>query len=203
MSRIKTQSLFRVGKIVGAALFLFCGAQQAAAIPTSVPLGCGGVFGVGGCAPYSQVIFGTGSTSGSLFEYDPVVLDYSAAGDDANVRGVVDLASGQLKAFAQGIEDGNPSTGTGGFIIAQAVDVFTLHGLSSGLVPFSMVLTANGMGSIANRFIIGRAMVSISMPGGGDVDLAEYCEGVNAPLGTSFPLLSTQSDSRGNQLRKR
>ena len=203
MSRIKTQSLFRVGKIVGAALFLFCGAQQAAAIPTSVPLGCGGVFGVGGCPPYRQVIFGTGSTGGSIYEYSPVVLDYSATGVTANVRGVVDLANGQLKVFAQGIEDGNPSTGTGGYVIADAVDVFTLHGRSSGLVSFSVVLTANGMGSIANDGYSGQATVGLGVPGGGggDFDIGVYQAGNNAPVGTPFSLLSTRQDRRGNQLR--
>ena len=211
MSHIKTQSLFRVGKIVGAALFFFCGAQQAAAIPSG-PLGCGGVFGVGGCPPYRQVIFATGTPgslfSGSLFEYDNVVLDYSVTGASAAVRGAVDLANGKLKVVAVGIEDGNPSTGVGGSIIASGTDVFTLHGTSaSGSVTFSVVLTADGAGTITNDGYSGRATVSLGVPGGGGggFDFGLYQAGDLAggfPIpGVQFALLSTMPGRQGNQLR--
>ncbi len=59
------------------------------------PLGCGGEFGVGGCAPYGQVTFGTGGNDGDLFEYDSSSFSYSAIGPTANVFGAGDLTSGQ------------------------------------------------------------------------------------------------------------
>lgn len=193
--------------VLGLAIMLF-GAQQAVAIPTG-PLSCAGDFGVGGCAPYGQVIFATGTSGlpyeGSLFEYDNVILDYSVTGASATVRGVVDLANGTLKVFASGIEDGNPSTGSGGFMIASATDVFTLQGtFPSSLATFTVVLTADGVGSIANPSYTGQATLQLGVPGGGggDFDFGQYQSGGNAPLGgASFSLLSTIQGSQGNQLR--
>lgn len=196
-----TSIILKLSMVLGSAIMLF-GAQQAAAIPTG-PLSCAGVFGVGGCAPYGQVIFGTGGNNGSLFEYDSAVLDYSVTGPSATVRGVVDLANGTLKAFASGIEDGNPSTGSGGYIIANATDVFTLHGSSaSGFATFTVVLTADGVGSIANSGYSGQVSVQLGVPGGGggDFDIGVYQAGNNAPLGASFSLLSTLQGSQGNEL---
>ena len=202
MSCITT--ILKLSSVLGSAIMLF-GAQQATATPSG-PLGCAGVFGVGGCAPYRQVIFGTGTSGspfeGSLFEYDNVVLDHSVTGATATVRGVVDLANGTLKTFASGIEDGNPSTGTGGFMIASGVDVFTLHGTSaSGSVTFSVVLTADGVGSIANPGYSGQATLQLGVPGGGGggFDFGVYQAGTNAPLGSPFSLLSTIHP--GSQLR--
>lgn len=187
--------------VLGLAITLF-GVQPAAAVPTG-PLGCGGTFGVGGCPPYGQVIFETGTSSGSIFEYEDVPLDYSATGARASVRGVVDMANGTLKAFASGIEDGNPSTGVGGYVIASATDVFTLHG-GSGLDPvtFTVMLTADGVGSIANPGYSGMASVQLGVPGGGggDFDIGVYQAGNNAPLGDQFFIFSTMQGNLGNQL---
>lgn len=211
MSRIYNSSnILKLSRALGLAMILFC-TRQAVAAPTG-PLSCAGVFGVGGCAPYGQVIFGTGSPaplSGSLFEYDNGVLDYSVTGASATVRGVVDLANGTLRAFAQGIEDGNPSTGVGGYIIASATDVFTLHSTSaSGPVTFSVVLTADGAGTITNPGYSGSAIVQLGVPGGGggDFDRGIYqagsMEGGGFPIpGVQFALLSTEQGSQGNQLR--
>ena len=61
-----------------AVVLLLC-SQHAAAVP-GPPLGCAGVFGEGGCAPYGQVIFWDGNPPpNNLFEYDSVVLDPSRA----------------------------------------------------------------------------------------------------------------------------
>jgi len=196
--------LLRAARVLSAALLFFAG-QQAVASPSG-PLGCGGTFGVGGCAPYAQVIYGIDSNSGgggvgSLFEYDNVILDYSVTGPTAAVRGVVDLASGSLKAFASGIEDGNVSTGSGGLVIASGTDVFTLHGLpGSGPIAFSVVLTANGTGNIANDGYSGQATVQLGKigGGGGSFDSGVFQSGNNAPLGSQFSILSTIS---GQQLK--
>lgn len=190
-----------LSRVLGLVIMLF-GAQQAAAIPSG-PLGCGGVFGVGGCAPYGQLNWGTGGNDGSLFEYDSSVLAHSVTGPDATVFGAVDLASGRLKVYAQGLEDGNPSTGTGGYMIASATDVFTLHGAStSGFATFTVVLTANGVGSIANPGYSGQVQLGLGIPGGGggDFDGGVYQSGNNAPTGTLFSLLSTLPGSQGSQL---
>jgi hypothetical protein len=184
MSHIKKAALLFLS-------FSFC-AQPAAASPVP-PLSCTGVFGVGGCAPYGEVVFGTGGIDGSLFEYDDVVLDYSVTGPTASVRGIVDLANGLLGTYASGIEDGNPSTGTGGFMISTGADVFTLHSAAPGPVTFSVVLTADGIGSIANPGYSGQVTVQLGVPGGGGggFDFGVFQAGNNAPLGTGFPLVST------------
>ena len=198
-------TIVKLGRILGPFILLF-GAQQAAAVPTP-PLSCAGVFNVGGCAPFGQVIYGTGTAgnlfSGSLYEYDDVVLDYSVTGASATVRGVVDLASGKLRVFAEGIEDGNPSTGVGGFIIASATDVFTLHSAATGPVTFSVVMTADGAGTITNPGYSGQATLQLGVPGGGagDFDIGQYQSGVFPIPDVEFALLSTLQGSQGNQLR--
>lgn len=188
-------TIVKLGRILGPFILLF-GAQQAAAVPTP-PLSCAGVFNVGGCAPFGQVIYGTGTAgnlfSGSLYEYDDVVLDYSVTGASATVRGVVDLASGKLRVFAEGIEDGNPSTGVGGFVIASATDVFTLHSAATGPATFSVVMTADGAGTITNPGYSGQATLQL----GGDFDSGVYQSGVFPIPDVEFALLSSQ----GNQLR--
>lgn len=207
MSYISNNSIIKLTRVLGSAIIIFS-SQQAAASPTG-PLDCGGFFGVGGCAPYGQVIFDTGShapLSGSLFEYDDVILDYGITGASAHVRGVVDLASGTLKVVAEGIEDGNPSTSSGGFVIASATDVFTLHSPSaSGSVTFSVILTADGVGTISNYGYSGQASVQLGTPGGGvgefDSALYQALEFNGILPGVQFALLSTHPNNAGNQLR--
>ena len=202
-----TSTVLKLSSVLGSTIIIF-GAQQAAAIPTG-PLSCAGIFGVGGCAPYGQVIFSTGSPaplSGSLFEYDDVVLDYAVTGVSAYVRGVVDLGNGTLKVVAEGIEDGNPSTGSGGFMIASATDVFTLHSPSAlGSVTFSVVLTADGAFTISNSGYSGMASLQLGVPGGGggDFDAGQYqALGSNGILpGVQYAILSTLAGSAGSQLR--
>lgn len=193
------------GRILASAMLLL-GAQQASATP-GPPLSCTGVFNVGGCAPYGEVNYGTGTPgnlfSGSLYEYEEVVLDYSVTGASATVRGVVDMANGKLRVFAEGIEDGNPSTGVGGFIIASATDVFTLHSAATGPVTFSVVMTADGVGTITNPGYSGQATLHLGVPGGGagDFDIGQYQSGVFPIPDVEFALLSTLQGSQGNQLR--
>lgn len=171
---------------------MFFWAQAAVAALTG-PLGCGGEFGVGGCAPYGHVNFYAGDISGSLYEYDSSSFSYSATGSTANVFGAGDLASGQLKVRIQGLEDGNPSTSSGGFMIASATDVFTLNSSSSGLASFTVILTADGFGSIANNGYTGQVTLQLGVPGGGggEFDRGVYQSGNNAPLGDTFTLFSS------------
>lgn len=135
-----------------AVVLLLC-SQHAAAVP-GPPLGCAGVFGEGGCAPYGQVIFWDGNPPpNNLFEYDSVVLDHSDTGRDGTVRGVVDLANAELKTYARGFDDGNVSTNNGSSMNAVGVDVFTLRRLGSpspDFFTFSVVFTADGIGGIDN-----------------------------------------------------
>ena len=129
-------------------------APQAWADPSG-PLSCDGRLGVGGCAPYAQVIvFGAGVPGpNSVFEYDDPVLDYSPALSDGSLRGVTDLSQALVRTYAQRNEDGNPSTANGLSVNAVGVDVFTLRRLgapSPDFFTFSVVFTAEGTGGIDN-----------------------------------------------------
>ncbi len=186
-----------------AALVLVLGGVTDATATPIPPISCAGTFNTGGCAPYGTIEFATGSVSGSLYEYDEsVALDYSAAGTSAAIRGVVDLQLGLLRVLASGIEDGNPSTGVGGYVLVSGTDVFTLSGPStSGLVTFGVELAADGVGAISNDSYSGQASIQLGVPGGGagSFDFGVYQAGNNAPLGASFSLLSTIRP--GTQLR--
>lgn len=168
----------------------------------SGPLGCGGEFGVGGCPPYAELTYGTGSIGGSIYEYDASTLSQTVTGSTATVSGTVDLANGELKVFAQGLEDGDVSTASGGYIIASATDVFTLHSANSGTVDFSVLLTADGTGSIANHGYSAQATLQIGVPGGGggNFDSGVYQSDNNVPLGAQFSLFSTLPANQGNPL---
>lgn len=160
----------------------------------SPPLGCGGVYGVGGCPPYSQIFFQTGDNNGNLFEYDASAFSYSVSGSTATVYGAVDMTSGYLGVSASGLEDGNPSTGTGGIVSVSVTDVFTLHSTSSGPVSFSAVLNAEGIGNITNPGYSGQVTIQLGLQGGaGDYDTGVFQAGTHAPLGTPFSLTSTIS----------
>jgi hypothetical protein len=195
-SRISNHLILRrLGKILGVAL-IFCGASQAIAIP-GLPLGCAGIFGEGGCAPYSQVIFFGLPAQGSLFEYDPVTLDFSDTGTNGIVRGVADLANAHLKTYARGFDDGNPSTNNGVSITTQAADVFTLRRLGSpslDLFTFSVVLTADGIGGIDNPGYTASAFAHLGGPslpgfsGGTPDDFRVFQAGGNAPVFTDFAI---------------
>ena len=183
-----------------AAYFAFAmllGVQHAAAVP-GPPLGCAGVFGTGGCAPYAQVIFWDGNSGvNSLFEYDDVVLDHSDTGPHGTVRGVVDLAKGELKTYARGFDDGNVSTNNGVSMNAVGADVFTLRRLGSPSpdnVTFSVVMTASGIGAIDNPGYTGLALLHMGAPsaqgftGGKPDDLQVFQAGNNAPVFGQFPI---------------
>ena len=141
-------------KVLGAVL-CFCMAPLAWANPTP-PISCvSGMFGVGGCPPYGQVIFFGGGISGpnSLFEYDDPVLDYSQTGSFGTVRGVVDLPQALVRTHAQSNDDGNDSNNNGLSMNAVGVDIFTLRRLGSpspDFFTFSVVFTADGIGGIDN-----------------------------------------------------
>ncbi len=133
---------------------LALGATDAGADPSG-PLGCDGRLGVGGCAPYAQVIVFGVDVAGpnSIFEYDLPVLDYSPTVQGGNLRGVVDLSQALLRTYAQRNEDGNPSTANGVSANAVGVDVFTLRSLgapSPDFFTFSVVFEAEGVGGIDN-----------------------------------------------------
>ena len=168
----------------------------------SGPLPCAGEFGVGGCAPYGQFIYGTGGNDGSVFEYDESLFNLSLTGPTATVAGTVDLANGELKVFAQGIEDGDVSTASGGYIIASATDVFTLHSTNSGLVDFNVILSADGSGSIANIGYSAQVTLQLGVPGGGggNFDRGVFQSTTNVPHAATFSLFSTVPANQGNSL---
>ena len=137
------------------AVALLCASPFAAADPTG-PISCvEGQFGIGGCPPYGQVIFfGAGVTGpNSVFEYEKPVLDFSPVAPNGTLRGVVDLSQALVRTYAQGDDDGNPSTNNGASMNAVGVDLFTLHRLgapSPDFFTFSVVFTAEGVGGIDN-----------------------------------------------------
>ena len=133
---------------------LACGLAPVAVAAPSGPLSCAeGQLGVGGCAPYGEVIFfGEGvPPPNSLFEYDDPVLDITRTGSYGTVRGVVDLSQALVRTLAQAGDDGNVSTNNGLSMNAVGVDIFTLRGLGSpspDFFTFSVVFTAEGVGGI-------------------------------------------------------
>jgi len=135
------------------ALFVWCLAPLSLAAPSG-PLPCvEGQLGVGGCAPYGQVIFfGNGvPPPNSLFEYEDPVLDINRTGTFGTVRGVTDLSQALVRTFAQANDDGNVSTNNGLSMNAVGVDIFTLRALGSpspDFFTFSVVFTADGFGGI-------------------------------------------------------
>jgi hypothetical protein len=137
------------------AVVLLCASPFAVADPTG-PISCvEGQFGIGGCPPYGQVIFfGAGVTGpNSVFEYEKPVLDFSPMAPNGTLRGVVDLSQALVRTYAQGDDDGNPSTNNGASMNAVGVDLFTLHRLgapSPDFFTFSVVFTAEGVGGIDN-----------------------------------------------------
>ncbi len=78
-------------------------------------------------------------------------------------------------------------------MIASATDVFTLNSASSGLASFTVILTADGFGSIANDGYTGQVTLHLGVPGGGggNFDSGVYQSGNNVPLGATFSLFST------------
>lgn len=171
-------------------LNVFISAQAIAAL--TPPLGCAGEFDVGGCPPYGTIFFVTNGNDGSLFEYDSPSFTYSATGPDASIYGAMNMSTGYLAVYAAGIEDGNPSTGTGGIVSVSAIDVFTLHSATPGTINFTAVLTAEGIGTITNNSYSGSVSIQLGLPGGaGDSDGGTFQAGNNAPWGSPFDLYST------------
>lgn len=128
-------------------------ATLAGAAPTP-PISCvAGEFGVGGCPPYTQMIFFGAGVQGpnSLFEYEEPVFNFQQTGGFGTIRGVADLPQALVRTFAQANDDGNPSTNNGVSMSAVGVDLFTLHRLgapSPDFFTFSVVFTAEGIGGI-------------------------------------------------------
>jgi len=136
------------------AALLLSGIAPLAVADPSGPLSCvSGQHGVGGCPPYGQVIYfgaGLGGT-GSVFEYEEQVLDFTPSGVDGTLRGVVDLGQALVRTYAQRNDDGNPSTNNGYSVSAVGVDHFTLRRAGSpspDFFTFSVVFTADGIGGI-------------------------------------------------------
>lgn len=137
------------------ALGLACAAPALRAEPSG-PLSCDGRLGVGGCAPYAQVIrFGVDVPgAASVFEYDAPVLDHGPVSPTGIARGVVDMPNALVRTYAQRTEDGDPSTSNGVSVNAVGVDIFTLRSLgaaSPDFFTFSVVFTAEGVGAIDNN----------------------------------------------------
>ena len=177
-----------------AALVLVLGGVTDATATPIPPISCAGIFNTGGCAPYGPIEFATGSVSGSLYQVRRKRGPRLLAAGMLPPSGVVDLQLGLLRVLASGIEDGNPSTGVGGYVLVSGTDVFTLSGPStSGLVTFGVELAADGVGAISNDSYSGQASIQLGVPGGGagSFDFGVYQAGNNAPLGASFSLLST------------
>ena len=141
-------------RLRNALALLACSLAPLAVASPSGPLSCAeGQFGVGGCAPYGEVIFfGNGvPPPNSLFEYEDPVLDITRTGTFGTVRGVADLSQALVRTFAQANDDGNVSTNNGLSMNALGVDIFTLRALGSpspDFFTFSVVLTADGFGGI-------------------------------------------------------
>jgi len=179
-----------------AALVLATAAVSSAADP-GPPLSCAGVPGEGGCPPYAQVIYSTGANNSSLFEYDDKVLDVSITGINGSVRGVSDLAGGELKTYARGFDDGDPGTNNGVSVNAVAVDVFTLHGAgapSADPISFVVMLTADGVGAIDTEYYTVGAYLHLGFDGpvgyGGGVpdDIEVLQAGGQVPVFQQFTL---------------
>lgn len=115
----------------------------------SGPLGCGGQFGVGGCAPYANVLNSVGNTTLSTYEYDAVDLfvQQDFAPVEALLAGGVHLDTGNLSAFGETGASGRTLT------IASATDVFTFTHTSGqpGFAAISALLVANGKGLLGFR----------------------------------------------------
>ena len=182
-------------RFIAAALALAGASLHATAAPSG-PIGCGGTFGVGGCAPYGQLMFfgdDVPASAGNIFEYDHIVLDQTVTSPHGTARGIVDLANGELKTYARGIDDGNPSTALGISVTAQAADVFTLRSLGppSPVITFQIVFSADGIGDIGQKNSGGLAFLHLALPsqagfsGGKLDDLQHFTEGFNAPSSTT------------------
>ena len=138
---------------VAAALGFFSGLAAATLGP---PQSCAGQPGVGGCAPYAQIIFDDDSVTGgqSLFEYDdPPAINFSHTGNTGAVVGVVNLARGELKTYARGISDGNVSTNLGATMTSVGVDLYTLQStqpstLGGDLFNIVVTMSTHGVGAI-------------------------------------------------------
>ena len=174
-------------------------ASLPAAADPSGPLGCDGHFGFGGCPPYEQLLFfgdDVPNSSTSVFEYDPVALDQTITSPYGTARGVVDLASGTVKTYAQVNDDNNRSIGRAISVTAQAVDVFTLHSLgspSADNVSFGFFFRADGIGDISQLNSGGLAFLHLGgtllgYSGGVLDDLQHFAEGTTAPYLNDFPI---------------
>jgi PEP-CTERM motif len=161
------------------------------------PLPCNGNFGVGGCAPYTQIFYATDAANGNLFEYQPMPMNYVHSDVFGDLRGQASLPTGELKVFGRTNNDGNPSTAHGLIVSVGASDVFTLHSaLAPGTpVQFGIVLTADGVGGIDTDGYASAAYIGFSgpslgvLPGGGNpFDVQVYQAGQNVPVFTDFPI---------------
>jgi hypothetical protein len=181
-----------------AAALVLAGSAPAGATPGPV-LGCGGTFGIGGCAPYTEVTQQTGGSGNTvhLYEYDPVPLDVSSTGTFGLLRGQADLRNGELKFDGRSFDDGNPSIGSGVQVSVGASDVFTLTGVPTvgAFVQFAIILTADGVGASDLEGNGGHVLLQFGGPslviGPSDVpyDLEFYQAGVNGiPLFTDYPI---------------
>jgi hypothetical protein len=181
------------------AVLALAGASLHATAAPSGPIGCGGTFGVGGCAPYGQLIFfgdDVPAAAASIFEYDRTVLDQTVTSPHGTARGIVDLANGEVKTYARAIDDGNPSVGRVISVTAQAADVFVLRSSAppSPPITFQVAFSADGIGDIGQTNSGGLAFLNLggpSLPGfsGGKLDdLQSFQEGRNAPFFNDFQI---------------
>lgn len=171
-----------------------------AAADPSGPLGCDGRFGFGGCPPYEQLLFfgdDVPNSSTSVFEYDHKALDQTITSPYGTARGVVDLASGTVRTYAQVNDDNNPSIGRAISVTAQAVDVFTLHSSlgspSTSNIAFDFVFSADGIGDISQLNSGGLAFLHLGgtllgYSGGVLDDLQHFAAGTTAPYLNDFPI---------------
>lgn len=150
-----------------AALALF--AATAAATP-GPPLGCTGVPGVGGCAPYLNISLSDGAGVLNLYEYDLPQIDISRSltQSDARVTGNLQLAN--LTVSSRLASDGNPSTLLAVDVGSALVDLFTLD--SGGLLPpganVSITVTgsAQGVGSIDADYHVVQSLLHLGSGSG-------------------------------------
>lgn len=154
-----------------AALGFFSGLAAATLGP---PQSCAGQPGVGGCAPYAQIIFQDDSVAGgqSLFEYDdPPVIDFNHSGDMGAVRGAVNLARGELQTYARGTSDGNVSTNLGATMSSIGVDLYTLQSsvpstLGGDLFNIGVTMSTHGVGAIDVPFYVVAAYLHLGFNSG-------------------------------------
>jgi hypothetical protein len=136
---------------------------------------------------FAEILF-FGDLNHDIFQLSsPFFLDQSLSDGSGNGRGIVDLATGSLRAVSTGA-----SGSTGFTVISVGGDLYALGGLAPGTsITVQATLTAQGTGLITESSRSGGAMVQIQRGSGGapsDFDRQVFQAPGNAPLNSPFSI---------------